>query len=232
MRQVKWMLFQLLFISAFILPYICWTDEENKGVSGSDLPRCDQFQEIDEAYFDRLEFVGRHLLDSLQRIHDFERLQQKLNMRKSKQNKIKSAQYFDYRAYLKRQEKMLKEIDLLLLEKRQEVNRFADPTVFVTNKQRVQDESKKFADPAILEKGTGGNTNALQVIVSSTETKAGTALTNDVPRYAQTQEVNSDFFEKLEDVETQICDALLSIHSCDVVHQRKKYPKANLKRLH
>lgn len=55
-------------------------------------------------------------------------------MSDSKQNKkAKSAQYFDYRAYLKRQEKMLKEIDFLLLEKRNEANRFADPAVFGTD---------------------------------------------------------------------------------------------------
>jgi len=64
--------------------------------------------------------------------HPIDRLQQKLNMSDSKQSKTKSAQYFDYRAYLKRQEKMLKEIDFLLLEKRKEANRFADPAVFGT----------------------------------------------------------------------------------------------------
>jgi len=67
-------------------------------------------------------------------------------------------------------------------------------------------------------------TFALQVIVSLAETKAETVLTNDVPRCAQTQEVGSDFFEKLESVETQICDALFSIHSCDVVHQKTRMP--------
>ena len=50
-------------------------------------------------------------------------------------------------------------------------------------------------------------TFALQVIVCLAETKEETVLTNDVPRCAQTQEVGSDFFEKLESVETQICDA-------------------------
>lgn len=134
MRQEKWIRFRLLIVSAFIFPYICWTDEENKSESDVILPRCDKFQEMDESYFDRLEFIERHLRDSIQRIHDFDRLQQKLNMSDSKQNKkAKSAQYFDYRAYLKRQEKMLKEIDFLLLEKRNEANRFADPAVFGTD---------------------------------------------------------------------------------------------------
>ena len=74
MRQEKWIRFRLLIVSAFIFPYICWTDEENKSEIDVILPRCDKFHEMDESYFDRLEFIERHLRDSIQRIHDFDRL--------------------------------------------------------------------------------------------------------------------------------------------------------------
>lgn len=117
---------------------LCASDED-KSLYKSILPRCVDFQEPEVNFFDQLESVENQIVDSLLKIHALESRLQKIKSVRMKNSFLKSYQPVDYNEFLKRQAALLVEVNNTLLH--------------------VQEESKKFADPAALEKGTGRNTN-------------------------------------------------------------------------